>query len=56
MNPSRRLTLKREALQQLTSGELDSVAGAAQQTQYSCLHYMSCFWWQCLPTLEGCAK
>ena len=54
MNLSRKLTLKREALQQLTSVELDSVAGAAQQTQYSCLHYISCWWWQCIPTLNAC--
>ena len=55
MNPSRTLTLKPEALQELTAGELDAVAGAAQQqTQYSCLHYVSCFWYQCIPTLNGC--
>lgn len=55
MNPSRKLTLKQEALQELTSGELDAVVGAAQQTQYSCLDYISCWWWQCIPSRYLCA-
>lgn len=55
MNPSRTLMLKRESLQQLTSGELDSVVGAAQ-TRYSCLDGISCWWWQCVPTLYVCTE
>ena len=43
---SRTLVLKREALQQLTAGELDSVAGGTRT--FSCLDYVSCFPWECL--------
>ena len=48
---SRRLTLKREVLQQLGDGALAGVGGAAgpvsnvvcvAETMYSCLHYISC--------------
>lgn len=56
MNPSRKLTLKHESLQELTSGELDAVAGAGTQTQFSCLPYVSCWWFQCVVTLTGCAE
>lgn len=45
----RRLTLKREVLQELSASDLSAVAGAAPpdptdyaQTMYSCLHYISC--------------
>lgn len=55
MNPSRKLVLKHEALQELTSGELDSVVGAAAQTEFSCLDYISCWWFQCL-TRRGCTE
>lgn len=42
MNPSRRLALRREALRDLTAGELgDVVAGAP--TEISCLDYLTCF-------------
>jgi hypothetical protein len=60
----RRLTLKREVLQELGSDELAAIAGAAPpntteyaETMYSCLHYISCYIPQCIvlrPTLVPC--
>jgi hypothetical protein len=45
----RRLTLKREVLQQLSDADLSAIAGAAwpdttkvAETAYSCLMYISC--------------
>lgn len=42
----RRLTLKRDVLQELTSNDLAAVAGGTRpeirDTLYSCLHYISC--------------
>lgn len=43
MNTSRRLSLKREALRDLTAEELDAVAGGTLQTKISCLDYITCF-------------
>lgn len=43
---TRRLSLKKDVLQELTTAELGSVAGGA--TEFSCLDYISCFPWQCV--------
>jgi hypothetical protein len=50
--PARRLTLKREVLQELSANDLSAVGGAAGpvtttivgvgETMYSCLAYISC--------------
>ena len=49
----RRLSLKREVLQELADADLVAVGGAAgpataeaNQTAYSCLHYVSCAYLQ----------
>ena len=55
MNPSRTLTLKREALRQLTADELHTVAGGPM-TMFSCLAYISCNPVACLPTIDGCIE
>lgn len=49
---TRRLSLKRDVLQELTPGELGVVAGGG--TEASCLDYISCWAWQCLFTLRMC--
>ena len=43
---TRTLSLKREALQQLSDGELDEIAGGTRT--FSCLDYISCFPWECV--------
>ena len=45
---TRTLSLKRETLQDLTPAELGAVVGG--NTNISCLDYISCFPWQCVPT------
>lgn len=47
---TRKLSLKRETLQDLTPAELAAVAGG--NTNFSCLDYISCFPWQCIPTFD----
>jgi hypothetical protein len=53
MTPRRTLSLKREVLQELADSDLTAIVGAAeqtptaQQTEKSCLDYISCWWWQC---------
>ncbi|HVF06180.1 MAG TPA: hypothetical protein VNA20_15165 [Frankiaceae bacterium] len=52
---TRKLSLRREALQELTTTDLTGVVGAAQtrygicDTMYSCLTYESC---ACTPTIR----
>lgn len=50
----RTLTLKSESLRQLTAAELDVVAAGTVGggTGISCLDYISCWPWQCLPTFD----
>lgn len=49
---SRKLSLKRDVLQDITPDELVSVAGGG--TQFSCLDYISCGIVECLLTLRTC--
>lgn len=52
---TRTLSLKRDVLQELTSGELNAIAGAATtNTEASCLDYISCWAFQCTFTLRMC--
>lgn len=52
---TRTLSLKRDVLQELTSGELGAVAGGTTGgTEASCLDYISCWAFQCLFTLRTC--
>jgi hypothetical protein len=52
---SRKLVLKRESLVGLTDGELDLVDGGTvgRPTAISCLDYISCWAYQCVPTLDA---
>ena len=59
--PARRtLALKREVLQELTEHDLNGIVGAAQDTtrptNMSCLDYISCWAWQCLPRTLICPE
>lgn len=56
MHPSRTLHLKREALQQLTVEELDSVVGGTGDLSFSCLDYISCNPIDCLPETTICVE
>ncbi|HVF06179.1 MAG TPA: hypothetical protein VNA20_15160 [Frankiaceae bacterium] len=55
---TRKLSLKRETLQELTTDELHGVAGAAQtrqglcETMFSCMTFISCNVVECLPTVK----
>ncbi len=49
----RTLTLKREAVRELADAELGAVNGAQQQTQYSCLDYITCGGLQCYLSRAG---
>ncbi len=51
MNTTRRLTLQREALQELSAEELDAVV-AGTDTMISCLDYITCF--PCFPETFIC--
>lgn len=57
---TRKLSLKREALQELTTAELAGVAGAEPGPSKdwscgSCMTYVSCYMTDCLGnTLNGC--
>lgn len=51
----RTLALKREVLQELAPSDLAGVvAGAQDQTNASCLDYISCWWYQCVPSKLIC--
>jgi hypothetical protein len=54
----RTLTLKREVLQELSPAELTGLAGAGttQPTGLSCMAYVSCWPWQCLPDTLLCVE
>lgn len=39
---TRKLSLKRDVLQELTTGELTGVVGGTFETAYSCLDYVTC--------------
>jgi hypothetical protein len=55
----RTLTLKREVLQELSPADLNGVVGAAittGNTGISCLDYVSCWVWQCLPETFICPE
>jgi hypothetical protein len=57
--PLRRLSLKREVLQELSPADLTGVAGAGTTTGatgISCLDYISCWPWQCLPQTLLCVE
>ena len=59
MKANRTLTLKRDVLAELDATDLSRVAAGSPdpQTQASCLHYMSCWWYQCVTntaTLVDC--
>ena len=58
--PHRRtLSLKREVLQELTATDLHAVVGGqptGDQTNVSCLDYISCWAWQCLPRTLICPQ
>lgn len=43
----RQLKLRREALAELSTGELASLAGGDTVKTYSCLDYVSCYHTQC---------
>ena len=46
---TRKLTLKRDVLQELSSDELSGVvAGTTKETMYSCMTYISCYITDCL--------
>jgi hypothetical protein len=45
---TRRLSLRRDVLQELTVSDLAAVDGGARQTMYSCLDYVSCYALQCV--------
>ena len=47
---TRKLSLARDVLHELTSEELAGVAGG--NTNVSCLDYLSCWFYQCLPTFD----
>lgn len=49
---TRKLTLKRETVRELGTDELAGVAAGTVQT-FSCLDYVSCFPWECLPTFDS---
>ncbi len=49
----RKLSLKRDVLQELTPHELSGVAGGRDtNTCISCLDYISCWLADCLPTFD----
>ncbi len=50
----RKLSLRREELQELTADELTGVVGGA--TWFSCMTYISCNPVACLPTFDGCIE
>jgi hypothetical protein len=49
----RTLTLKREVVRELADVELSAINGAQQQTQYSCLAYITCGGTQCYLSRAG---
>ena len=54
MAAARTLSLKREALQELTTAELAGVAGGAQTewSCHSCMTYVSCYMTDCVTRLS----
>jgi hypothetical protein len=52
----RKLSLKRDVLQELGTDELKDVIGGTKETLYSCLAYISCDLLRCAPTLNGCIE
>lgn len=48
----RKLSLKRDVLQELSSEELGDVVGGTRETLYSCYAYISCDIVNCLLSVE----
>ncbi len=45
---NRKLSLKRDVLQELTSAELTGVVAGTKDTMYSCMTFISCYITDCL--------
>jgi hypothetical protein len=52
----RTLRLRRETLTDLTDRDLRDVAAGDHPTWYSCLDYISCYWWQCVESRYICTE
>ncbi|HEU0130096.1 MAG TPA: hypothetical protein VFQ85_03795 [Mycobacteriales bacterium] len=52
----RTLCLKREALAELGTADLVGIGGAGGATGFSCLDYVSCYPWDCLPQTLVCVE
>lgn len=49
---TKRLVLRREAVRELSAGELEQVVGGVTVTCFSCLDFISCNPLDCLPTFD----
>jgi len=49
---NRKLSLKRDVLNELTTDELTGVVGGTKETMYSCMTYVSCYILDCVATLD----